>query len=395
VELKTNDNTDEQFPIRLVGVVILCWLAEFAIGVSFFSIPTIISEIKRSFIISNAKIGFLLACPNISFIFFSFLIGMFVDKWGSYKSSLISLTLMTVAGIFKGLSVNYWQFLILTFIQSFSVIIIGPAITKTIKSKFPKKHYGKGMGIVSTGMASGIIFVFFFTPLIQLFWKWIIVLYSVIPFLVLLIYICNRSIVESCDQLTEQHFTFSSFVVKDWRVYYIGLFYFVTTLIYFGLTSWLPQFLQQNNFSIQPSWASALMIFTGIFSAIIIPYIFDVLKNKLFFIRIIMIGLGLSIYFLLKIPGIYKLLMIASIGIFNGPMRPMLNVMAMHLTKKDQQIGKIIGFLLTLGNIGGFLGGWLIGIIRDINHSFFYGFFLLTIFAIIVAIIPIKKWKVS
>ena len=395
MKLKRINVADTKFSIPLILVIFLCWLAEFAIGVSFFSIPPIINEIKKSFIISNAEVGLLLACPNISFIFFSFLIGILVDKWGSYKSSLISLGLMAIAGILKGLSVNYWQFLVLTFIQSFSVLIIGPAIIKTIKSKFPKQHYGKATGIVSTGMATGIIFVFFLTPLIHFFWKWIILLYSSIPLLVLVVYLSNRSIIESSDQLTEQNFAFSSIIIKDWRVYCIGLFYFVTTFIYFGLTSWLPQFLEQKNFPFQSSWASALMILTGIFSAIVIPSIFDRLKNKIFFIRIVMISLGLSIYFLIKISGVYIIFVIAFIGVCNGPMRPMLNVMAMHLVNKKQEIGKIMGLLLTLGNIGGFLGSWLIGLIRDINHSFFYGFFLLTILSIIVAVIPIKSWKME
>jgi len=356
-----------------------------------------INEIKKSFIISNTEVGLLLACKFISFIFFSFPIGILVDKWGSYKSSLISLSLMAIAGILKGLSVNYWQFFVLTFIQSFSVTIILPAIIKTIKSKFPKHHYGKGMGIVSTGMAIGIIFVFFLTPLILIHfsWKWIIILYSSIPLLILIVYLSNHSTIESSDQLTGQHYAFSAIIIKDWQVYYIGLFYFVKIFIFFGLINWLPQFLQQNDFPFQSSWASALMMLTGIFSAIVIPSIFDRLKNKIFFIRIVMISLGLSIYFLIKIPGIYKILMIAFIGVCNGPMSPMLNVMAIHLVKKGQEIGKIMGLLLTFGNIGAFLGSWLIGLIRDINHTFFYGFFVLVILSIITAFIPIKSWKME
>jgi len=46
--------------------------------------------------------------------------------------------------------------------------------------------------------------------------------------------------------------------------------------------------------------------------------------------------------------------------------------------------------LLTLANIGGFLGSWLIGLIKDSTQSFDYGFILLTFFLVIAAIIPIK-----
>lgn len=385
---------DKITALNLSLVIFFCWLAEFAIGVSFFSIPPMVYEIKNTFGISNAEIGFLLACPNISFIFFSFLIGVWVDKCGSYKSSITALSLMTLAGILKGFSANYWQFLLLTFIQSFSVVIIGPAITKTINSNLPKQHYGKGMGIASSGMASGIIFVFFLTPLINIFWKWKILLYSIVPLLTLIVYLKNHSIIENNRQSVERSFISSSYMIKDWRVYYIGLYYFITTLIYFGLTNWLPTFLQQNNFSFQPSWVSALMIITGIFSAMSIPILFDRLLNKLLFIRIFIVSLGVSIFFLIKSPDIWKIVIIALIGVFNGTMRPMLNVMAMYSVKEGQGIGKIMGFLLTVGNIGGFLGGWLIGIIRDMSGSFFYGFFLLTLLSIIIAIIPTKLFRI-
>jgi nitrate/nitrite transporter NarK len=68
----------------------------------------------------------------------------------------------------------------------------------------------------------------------------------------------------------------------------------------------------------------------------------------------------------------------------------MLNTLAINLVKKGQEIGKITGLLLTLGNIGGFLGVWLIGLIKDSTQSFYSGFILLAFFSIIVAIIPIK-----
>jgi len=378
---------------RLIWIGLICWLTEFAVGVSFFSIPPLINEIKESFAISNAEVGLLMAIPNIAFVVFSIFIGVFVDKWGSYKSSLISLCLMGIPGILKGLSANYFQFITLTSIQSLGVIIVRPTINKMIKSKFPKQHYGKGLGMVSTGMASGIIFVFFLTPLINIFWKWIILFYAFIPLLILIIYLNNRSLLESSDRSIEKHFGFSSFIIKDWRVYYVGLFYFITTLTYFSLTNWLPQFLQQEEFLFQPSWASALMIFTGIFSAIFILFIFDWIKNKMFFVKLIVIGLGLSVYCLIKVPGIYKIFIIALLGIFNGPIRPMLNTLSIDLVKKGQEIGKITGLLLTLANIGGFLGVWLIGLIKDSTQSFYSGFILLALFSVIAAIIPIKLWN--
>jgi MFS-type transporter involved in bile tolerance (Atg22 family) len=68
----------------------------------------------------------------------------------------------------------------------------------------------------------------------------------------------------------------------------------------------------------------------------------------------------------------------------------MLNTLAIDLVKKGQEIGKITGLLLTLANIGGFLGAWLIGLIKDSTQSFNYGFILLTFFLVIAAIIPIK-----
>lgn len=378
---------------RLIWIGLICWLTEFAVGVSFFSIPPLINEIKESFAISNAEVGLLMAIPNMAFVVFSISIGIFVDKWGSYKSNLISLCLMGIPGILKGLSVNYFQFFVLTSIQSLGVVIVRPTINKMIKSKFPKQHHGKGLGMVSTGMASGIIFVFFLTPLLNIFWKWIILFYSFIPLLVLVIYLNNRSLLKSSDRLIEKHFGFSSLIIKDWRVYYVGLFYFVTTLTYFGLTNWLPQFLQQEEFLFQPSWASALMIFTGIFSAIFILFIFDWIKNKMFFIKLVVIGLGLSVYCLIKVPGIYKIFIIVLLGVFNGPIRPMLNTLAIDLVKKGQEIGKITGLLLTLANIGGFLGIWLIGLIKDSTQFFYSGFILLAFFSVIAAIIPIKLWN--
>ena len=133
-----------------------------------------------------------------------------------------------------------------------------------------------------------------------------------------------------------------------------------------------------------------LFITVGIFSAIFILFIFDWIKNKMFFVKLIVIGLGLSVYCLIKVPGIYKIFIIALLGIFNGPVRPMLNTLAIDLVKKGQEIGKITGLLLTLANIGGFFGIWLIGLIKDSTQSFYSGFILLAFFSVIAAIIPIK-----
>ena len=54
-ELKENNKSIslKDYSSRLIWIGLICWLSEFAVGVTVFSIPPLINEIKESFAIAS------------------------------------------------------------------------------------------------------------------------------------------------------------------------------------------------------------------------------------------------------------------------------------------------------------------------------------------------------
>jgi cyanate permease len=158
----------------------------------------------------------------------------------------------------------------------------------------------------------------------------------------------------------------------------IGVTAFLTN---HALKNWLPRILELQGFSpISAGYATSLMALSGILGSLIIPRVSYHAKSKKLMIAFILFVSGGSI-FLIGIGGnIVIWVGLFCTGFFVRAITPLLLLTLMEMAEVgSERMGVVGGLYFSMGEIGGFLGPFMMGYIMDLTGSFLFGIYSLTI----------------
>jgi cyanate permease len=163
-----------------------------------------------------------------------------------------------------------------------------------------------------------------------------------------------------------------------WIIVGIGVTTFFTN---HALKNWMPRILELKGFSpVGAGYATSLMALSGILGSLVIPRISYLMRSRrsliainLFFLGffVLLIGLGGNVLLWVGILGT---------GFLTRTFTPLLllTLMEMPFVGSDY-MGVIGGLYFSMGEVGGFLGPFLMGYVKDLTGSFLIGIFVLVI----------------
>lgn len=172
----------------------------------------------------------------------------------------------------------------------------------------------------------------------------------------------------------------------DPRLLALAFIYFANTTANLGLAFFLPQILKKLGLSdMQTGLLTAIPYIFGTLGIIIFGYVSDKYKERRYtlFAALALTGFGLVGSGLLTGSFLAVAVMaLAAIGIY-GTKAPFWPLPSMFLTGSAAAGG--IALINSIGNLGGFVGPYMVGWIRETTHSYQSGLYFLGLLALIAA----------
>jgi cyanate permease len=176
-----------------------------------------------------------------------------------------------------------------------------------------------------------------------------------------------------------------------WVIVGIGVAAFLTT---HALSNWLPLVLELKGMSsARAGYATSIMALSGIIGSLAIPRSSYLVKSRRLLISAIFFVSGGSILLIGYGGGLLLWAGLLITGFLVRSLTPLLLLTLMEMPEVGSEyMGSVGGLYFSLGEIGGFLGPFMMGYIKDITGSFIYGFIALALVTE-VSIIVLKFMK--
>lgn len=369
----------------MIGIIFVA----FTLRPALTSIGPLTGHIRHDTGISNGLAGMLTALPLIAFGLISPFVPKIARRFGNEMSVMIGLCILG-AGIFIRSAGALPLLFSGTIIVGLGIAICNVLLPGIVKESFPRKVgiltgiYTLSMGIFA-GLAPGLSI-----PIadgLGLGWRislgmWAILILMAIGFWLPQLKVKNSSLDSLKKKQSGSRIWFSSIA---WQV---TLFMGLQSMVYFGITAWLPEILHSRGFDIAVAgWMLTLFQFTGLPANIIIPILADRLPNQ----KGIALGIGL-----LCLGGLFGLifsttksvimLCIIMVGIALGAaISHGLTLIGLRAANA-KQASELSGMAQSVGYLLAALGPFIIGFLFDFFHTWTIPLILLVVITFIYTI---------
>ena len=358
------------------------WLIYFCFGFTISSIAPIVPFITEDLDISYKQMGLILGAWQFIYIFFALPAGFIIDKYGLKISIFSAALIIALSLVFRSFSNNFYQMWIAVALFGIGGSLISIGAPKASSLWKNQKYRAISIGILITGPMVGsivslLVMNSLFMPLFNNDWKYIYILYSLIPLISGFIWLVIFNKNKINYKIDKPHFNiyksisvFKLIITKK-RFILLLILGTCSMLLVHGITGWLPKILSTKEISIKlSSYLAAIPLIIGIFSALIIPR-FSNNKIRIKILTFLFINAAIALSMIQSSNHNIYIIGITLLGISTGSF---IVLLLNHLTEtKDisyENIGIASGLFFSVIEIGGVLGPFIIGLIYDYSNNF-------------------------
>lgn len=376
-------SSKHKYILLMIGIIFVA----FTLRPAITSVGPLTGHIRSDTGISNGLAGLLTTLPLFAFGLISPFVPKIARKFGNEKSVLIGLIVLA-AGIFIRSSHSLVLLFSGTIFIGFGIAICNVLLPVIVKQSFPQKVglltgiYTLSMGIFA-GLAPGLS-----VPLsdtLGLGWRLSIGMWLL---LILIAIVCwlpqlNGKMNPVVRPLEKQQANSSIWMSPiAWQVtFFLGL----QSMVYFSVTSWLPEILHSQGFDIAVAgWMLTLFQFSGLPANLIIPVLADRLPNQ----KGIALGIGLlcltGLSGLILSPSKWiSIICISLLGIALGAaISHGLTLIGLRAANA-KQASDLSGMAQSAGYLLAAMGPFIIGFLFDFFHNWTLPLILLLVITIL------------
>lgn len=345
-------------------------------------IPTIMQHLKLNY----AECGLLMGIVSLSGIFLCIPIGLFIDKIGFNKVTIISLLLTIFGNYGISVSTSFYLLMSLRFVSGIGIMSLAIITPSILIKYFEHKEIGLPMGIFNTAVPVGTILAYsLIGKLSELFgWRNVVQIITLISsaglLLHFLVYQKSDEKTTVFGSLKTLKFNPKIFLIKNpnlWFISIIWLFYNAGTIAFstFGCS-----YFQQSGFSIiQAGLLTSVVTWGALILSPIVGILLDKGLNARKLLIISMIVLALAFVMLEYRGGLWLSLSILCIsaGLVPSP----IYYLVPKIVHKEN-ISLAYGYIMATLNIGILLGPYLTGFATDRWQTFNAGFLVMSLFCL-------------
>lgn len=364
-------------------------VAYFLFTFAWFSLAAFLVPVMTDLGLSATEAGVVTGAVQLSYVPLSLLSGLAIDRLGARTSLGVGLVVIGTAHVLRGLATGFVDVLLPTLLLGVGGTAITFGLPKLVAELFPTERSGSLSSVYMVGATVGSATVFAVArPLVgPLLGGWRPVFLAtggvVVGFAGLWAVVAwwTADRVDAfLEPSTEQTFSLGSVRSDLGRVLtHAGLALLVVVgtarlFILHGLSNWLPAILEARGFG--PALAgtlTSLFILVRVLGIVSVPALSDRFATR----RLPIVGCGLAgtvgLLGLLVADGVVALVgSLVLVGTFViGGLSPLVRAIPMELAGIGPRLTAVAtGLVFTVGEVGGFLGPFLVGTVRDATGSF-------------------------
>lgn len=353
------------------------------------------SQLKESIILemrlTHTEAGFIFSMSIVALIILRIPWGIAIDHLGVRMGAGLTLTLLGVFGLLRGLAINYETLLLFQLFLGVGIAAVMPCLPKLVAAWFPPEKAGFAIGVSISGYAVGDVIALNGTPyLLTLFGSWRSVFYTYGTWALILTviwWILAKETHQTYETQKSCRMPSVSSLKKDFvallkikQVWLLAGLYLSAGACYDTTLIWLPYILEAEGI---PSGTAGLITSTLPLGFLVASFAVGALSDKVGLRRPFIIFLGL-----LSGPVIY------ATGVLRGPalwlftfligfctigVLTIVLTMPVELPQTTTRVGSAVGLISSVGNLGSFFMPTMVGYIRDLTGSFLWSVLMLAI----------------
>jgi cyanate permease len=365
----------------------LSWTLYFSFGLISTSLSILVTPIMNDLGLTYSQMGFVLGSWQLIYIFCAQPLGLVIDRIGPYPSLFLGAVIMALSSALRPFAINFDSLAIYVGLFGIGGPLISIGIPKLVSIWFQGDERGTASGVYTTGpIIGGVIALSLtnsvFVPLLGN-WKTVLHVYSLIGLLIAFLWLLvgrkalTINSARGYRSLTGKKTTWKAmktlFKSKNiWLIVAIGITFFLSS---HGLANWLPKLFEaKGTSSSEAGYLAAFHRIFGIFGSIALSKLPHILKSKKLAIAITLFVQGVFIIILGVTAGPIMWLALAFVGITTKGLLPILTIILMDMPEVGPiRMGIAGGLFFALGEIGGFGGPFVMGLLKDITGSFLSG----------------------
>jgi cyanate permease len=381
------------------------WLIYFSFGLINTAIAPLVAPIMGDLGLSYTQMGVITGAWQLIYIFTAQPLGLLIDRLGVYRSLLLGAIVISASSLLRALATGFWVLFASVALFGFGGPLISIGTPKLISVWFSGEERGTASGINASGSAVGSMAALALTHSLALpvlgNWRNVFLGYGALGIVVTLVWFLlgrrppptdDRNPNEPLKGGRRREAVLKLLRYRNiWIIVWIGVAAFLTN---HALKNWLPRVLELKGLSpVGAGFATSLMALSGILGSLIIPRISYRMRSRRMLIAIILFVSGASIL-LIGIGGSVALWVgLLCTGFLMRAITPLLLLTLMEMSEVgSEHMGAVGGLYFSMGEVGGFLGPFMMGYIKDLTGSFLFGIYALT-FITEAAIIALSLMK--
>lgn len=387
---------DSRISTESYYLLLLATIAYFFFTFSWFSLPAYLRPIMLDLGLTSTEAGVVTGAVQLSYIPLSLLSGLVIDRLGSRNALAVGIFVIGTAHVFRSLSDGFVTILLPTLLLGIGGTAVTFGLPKLVSELFPADRSGmmSSMYLIGATLGSATAFGLARSVLGPLVGGWrpfflgtgLFVIGFALVWTVSSWYLWGR-VDRFPEQSHDQSFSVASIrndIVSVFTHRGLLLLVVIGTMRLFithGLSAWLPTILEARGLAVGLAGTiTSLFIIIRIFGVVTIPAVSDRLSTRRMPIIACGVAGAVGMTGLLVGSGIPILLgSLVLVGVFMiGGLSPLIRAVPIEMDGIGPRLtAAATGLIFTVGEIGGFMGPFLIGVLRDLTGSFIPGIGLL------------------
>lgn len=376
--------------VMLALVSMLYWV----FGVVIRSTAPLVSPILRDLNISYSQMGIILAAWPLTYIFVAALSGAIIDRWGIRKTLLVGTVILSLSEFLRYFANGFASMALCVALLGLGGPMISVGCPKTIAVWFRGKERGLAVGVYFSAVWIGGLTAYstansVIMPLAGYSWRLAFVCYSLPAFAAALLWwLLARDPTQG--EASEQTGIVRVFtgLIGIRKVQFVLIMGLLSFAISHGFSNWLPKILETGGLSPKMAGFAA-----SIPLAVTIPTLFAVPRlvaprSRGRIIALMALTTAIAVMVVATTWNVFLIAGLVLYGVSFCIIFPLSLLILMELPEvSSRYMGSAGGMFFCVGEIGGVVGPFLIGALRDLTGSFLVGAFFLAGLSAIICVL--------
>jgi len=355
------------------------------------SIAPVMVRIVEDLSLSRASAGLITTIPVLLMGFLAPIAPVLARRWSQERVLIGTMALLVAAFTIRYFSqYSFTLLLVSAFIAGIGIAIAGPLMSGFIKQYFTR-HITVAITVYSVSISVGAsLAVALTTPIIRMnndhwgrglaIWG----LLALVAFLVLLVYMPKSS------SNNKPAYSYQKLPLHSFRAWLLTCFFAAQSGVFYALSTWLVSHFQHAGFdNINASMLASAFMASGIIGAFTLPLLAARVASR----NILIAGVTLSSTFLILciawMPQWHPMLVVSLLGITTSGTFALALALPVMESNSPQSASQLSSMMSSFGYIVGGITPSLVGIGRDLTHSFEWPMTFLSVLSFSMVIIAL------